>query len=325
MFDIYLAINNTVNAALITNCARRKASASGDHIGLGDAFGSTVKELAFNWATLVAKSSSAGPAKDIYQGRSITEASIAASHLDHGLRIVSAGLGLVSADDPIPNYDATITGRQENSVSTVLGENVRPVAWWQELNRALGKPRPILRLLTELTDSLVVIAISGAYLELIQAELLEAVSDKCDRFLIITGASRTECPTTLQSYCLPYDSRFDGPDSPLPGTRSDFAQRAARHFVEAIYLNDPHATHEVYKRRVSDLMNSMRPWIRKAGRKCTDKQIINLIDQYWDVVDGRSSEMLRFFRDYLGIACEQSRFARLFHEAKRIRHPQLEI
>ena len=46
----------------------------------------------------------------------------------------------------------------------------------------------------------------------------------------------------------------------------------------------------------------------------TDVEIADLILANWERAEGKSSRMLRVLRDDLDIACEQSRFARLFRE-----------
>src|SRR3546814_9801405 len=71
-----------------------------------------------------------------------------------------------------------------------------------------------------------------------------------------TGGQRGRDPR-LHPWLMPYDDRLDGCDSPLPGTRSDFASRAAHHFVEAVVLDTPKASARS-EEHTSELQSLMR-------------------------------------------------------------------
>ena len=121
---------------------------------------------------------------------------------------------------------------------------------------------------------------------------------------------------------MPYDDRLDGPNSPVRGTRSDFPQRAARHFVKILASMDGNsASHHVDA--VTAELEHMRPPAKHNRRRLSDEEIRATIQSHWDVVDGQSSTMLRHLRDKLGVACEQSRFAELFRQIKDERRGQL--
>jgi hypothetical protein len=115
---------------------------------------------------------------------------------------------------------------------------------------------------------------------------------------------------------MPDESRFSGPDSPLPGTLSDFAQRAMRHFVQAVLPRAPAGgdatSHQV---AVEQSLIGLRSQADIRRNRVPDGEIIELIARHWTRADGKSARMLRLLRDQLGLACEQGRFARLFQEA----------
>ena len=55
---------------------------------------------------------------------------------------------------------------------------------------------------------------------------------------------------------------------------------------------------------------------RLIRERHTDEQLSALITEHWNEAGRSASRMLRYFRDELGIACEQARFARLFARAQ---------
>jgi hypothetical protein len=126
-------------------------------------------------------------------------------------------------------------------------------------------------------------------------------------------------PETLRPFLLPYDARFDGPDAPLPGTRSDFAQRSLSHFVEAVLAHHAQADFDGHAEAVERLLSGLRRRSTPGRTRQPDKEIIALIRRHWNEARGQSSRMLRLLRDDLGVACEQGRFRTLFLAARERR------
>jgi hypothetical protein len=115
---------------------------------------------------------------------------------------------------------------------------------------------------------------------------------------------------------MPYDDRLDGPDSTNRGTRSDFAGRALRHFAE-LTRGEPqgHSAAE-HAAKVSATLDGWRMPAKVARIRHDDAALLDLIRAHWDAERGSSSRLLRRFRDDLGIACEQGRFAKLAREVR---------
>src|SRR3546814_14197934 len=96
---------------------------------------------------------------------------------------------------------------------------------------------------------------------------------------------------------MPYDDRLDGCDSPLPGTRSDFASRAAHHFVEAVVLDTPKAGAEARAKRVVTLLTNWRaPSLTSTPRR-SDAELLALISHHWEETDGRAARWLQLGRE----------------------------
>ena len=113
---------------------------------------------------------------------------------------------------------------------------------------------------------------------------------------------------------MPIDERLDGPDSGLRGTKGDFAQRAARFFVEEVLEQNPAGTAQEHADALLEIIKNWQPPTKHARRRMSDDEIKDEIRAGWAAVEGKSSAMLRYFRDTRGLACEQTRFKNLFHE-----------
>jgi len=257
-----------------------------------------------DWFRHIAAAPTASAAIDMYVGRAFQLACKAARNLAGDLLIASAGLGLVEATTPIPLYEATVSG--QSSVAAHFAFS--PQDWWSEL---LSKspysthwPPP---------EQTILVAASGPYLEMIQSNLL---IHPVENLRIFCRVKPVAMPAELRPALMPYDARFDGPESPLPGTIADFASRALLHFAEAVWSNTPLGSLREHRQRVEKFANGWSASKRRSGRSVSDAEVIELIERHAPRVGGRSTAMLRLLRDDLGVACEQKRFQKLFRTAK---------
>ena len=227
------------------------------------------------------------------------------------LLVVSAGLGLVEAAAEVPPYACTVSVGAADSVAARVTGAFRVEDWWGALREA----SPFSRSLTDLIvkeDGPVLIALSETYLSMVAQELCSLPTSALARVRLFTRTPRARVAPALLPFLMPYDDRLDGPDSPVRGTRSDFAARALHHFVRLGNAGSVVDDGAAVGRALSGWRMPARPMrIRRD-----DEELLGLMRRHWGEVGGRSSQLLRLFRDDLGIACEQSRFAML---ARRVR------
>jgi hypothetical protein len=254
---------------------------------------------------------------DLYCGRGFSEFSNAVKLLDKPeCFVISAGLGLVNGNDLVPNYNLTIATGTVNSI--LKGSDFSALQWWEAINRRRNATAtPVSDLILRKKSGLILIGISKPYLSLISAEL-ESLTDKqlVNTRLIgpISGAGLSE---KLKKILMPYNHNFDGPDSPNPGTKADFAQRVFKHFVESVLTETPNGSLSQHRDQVTIKIESMKPAKLQFDRlKLTDEEVVAKIKEFWEVCNGASGTTLRYLRDQ-GFACEQSRFARIFREVKQ--------
>jgi hypothetical protein len=224
---------------------------------------------------------------------------------------VSAGLGLVDTRSAVPAYSLTVTGGDPDSIAHKVKGAFAPGDWWRSLQDALGTSKGALAHLLSSRSGLAILALPSTYLELLTDELRAMPAHALSRVRIV-GPPRGSISAELAHVWMPYDARFDGAGSPNPGTRGDFAQRAARHFAEAVVRWAPEGTPVDHANMVERLLEPLSP-LGHPRRVCgSDAELIAVIRELLPQSGGRSGETLRLLRRHAGRACEQGRFRRLF-------------
>ena len=303
---------------LATNCSNRKTIPIEKRLQAAALPKASLKEIGIVWRTWLKEHPYRLPAENLYSGRGTIEAKLAATAANASHWFVSAGLGLVEATEKVPGYDLTVSGNTPNQIQAkIKGSSFNSQAWWGELAKRTRPHRTFARLIENRKAKLVVLALPSNYLRMVLLDLDNLDTSTLKKKVRIIGPPKSAVPPHLQSLWIPYDTRLDGPDSPFPGTRSDFPQRAARHFLESIWSIAPKASAEKHALIVRKaLANFSYPIIPKR-KQLSDHEILLLIEANWSRAEGKSGRMLRIFRDEEYIACEQSRFKDLFNHVKR--------
>lgn len=230
------------------------------------------------------------------------------------LYVVSAGLGLVEGTASIPSYSLSIIAGSEDNILTKLGSDGRISHWWNRLTHHEHRNR-FQEILSKHPNVLVLAALPSAYLHMIAADLLD-LSEADRSRLRLFGYGGESIDERLWHCVMPYDTRLDSSDSPIRGARSDFAQRAMRHFVEFILAQDPKGSAQRHAARVEAALRMWTVPPTYHRTRVTDEEIVALIREHWSAAQGQSTRMLRLLRDDLGVACEQGRLSQLFRRAR---------
>lgn len=292
-------------ASIVTNCTQRKSRDVG--ADLADVVhGRNLGQLAGNWRSHVSKAPISGCAATLYQGRSIADVTAVAKLLSSPWYIVSAGLGLLSADEDIPAYECTVAPGSELSIRLKrLGATAAD--WWNALNEA--HPTPLSRLIE---NGPTLLALPSTYLGMVRDDLQSVSVEGAANLRIFTStAGASLVPPSLAACVMPYDERLESVPG-YAGTRTDFAQRALRHFVEKLNAVGLSAS-QAHSLVASSLLRRKRP-TRTSGVRMSDAEIRRVLKKNWRQYDGRSSKLLRYLRDEVGISCEQKRFSRIWQD-----------
>ncbi|NYT32059.1 hypothetical protein [Rhizobium sp. WYCCWR 11128] len=298
---------------ILTACTQRKRIPTDPLLCARDLPIGTLRQVADAWLAKVATINDVAPAKDIYCGRSFVEAKKAAASAQAELHIVSAGLGLVHGEQDIPSYNLTVSQGSPDCILNKLQDH-GGADWWV----ALGG-RQALHDVFDRSGGLILIALPSPYFRMVAPALHGVSGALCERMRIVGGCDVPDLNPRLEHVRLPYDDRLDGPQSTLPGTRSDFASRAIRHFVENVLSAAPLATAKEHAELVEVALAGWDRPSPKSGTRMSDYDLKSIVRDHWSRADGRSTKLLRILRDELNIACEQKRFSRLTAEIREER------
>lgn len=301
---------------VLTSCTNRKKVAPVQGLSAHDLPVAPPAVVAATWVQRLSAAVGRVRVSDLYSGRAFSEARAAAAESKAALYVLSAGLGIVAADAQAPGYALTIVRSAPDCVLRRVAECGDAAQWWMHLAAAQGVAMPVANLVRQYPSQRIVIACSSAYVQMIQADLQSLPDDELLRVRLIGPQMSATLPERLASLVMPYDGRFDGPRSPNPGTRSDFPQRAARHFLSLPLEASPRAP--AADAGVVRAVLGSWPWPTTIRRKTqSDEEIRTLIEAHWHRAGGNSARMLRILRDELQVACEQKRFAGLFRGIKQ--------
>lgn len=299
---------------VITSCTTRKRKPIAAGLNMASIADGALPAVALAWSARLGQSKERHPASDIYGGRGFQEAAGVAKALDARLLIVSAGLGLIAADTAIPAYGCTVLVDAADSVRARIQSGFSLAAWWGELRERSPFAQPLAKPV-EGSNGLILFALSDAYLEMLSPEIAALPADALARVRIFTRAPESRIAPDLLPLVMPYDDRLDGPDSSIRGTRSDFASRALAHFTGLQLAGS--ATDDAAL--VAAAIHKWRMPIKVKRVRHDDAALLALMHDHWDAAKGSSSRLLRVFRDDIGVACEQSRFAALARQVREER------
>ncbi len=303
-------ISPVKNWHIVTNCSSIKKRV--DASITADCLRENFNDFCIRWTTNVKFSNSKVSALETYGGRAFIEAVSAARKLGTELHVVSAGLGLISESQQIPNYSLTIS-KGNGSIASWLREQEKSSSdWWTKLNLHLGKSNSIQKLIK--SSEGVILALPSTYLEMIAKEL-EQLDEKLISkiFIISSTAGQQMLSEKLKNRALPYNENLDGSEN-YQGTRNDFAQRALKHFVTEIDFKNRDIND--IKNAITSYLNLFEKPVIPVRAKLNDDAILLLIERNWSSVGGTRDKLHRYLRDSALVACEQNRFGILWNKVR---------
>ena len=294
---------------VVASCTARKRGSKDAVTITPDMMGLTLGDTVENWRKAVALRVAERSAGDLYSGRSVTEVHRAVGLSKSQLFFVSAGMGLVAAQDKIPAYDISPAKPNGGLAAALSHHQSSPADWWSCVSS-----NGLSRLIRQHKDQQILVALPSTYLKMVALDLARVNPGDLERLSIFTshfGAS--EVPEFLRSTVMPYDDRLESV-SEYAGTRADFPQRALRHFVQE--LRGPHETSRESRLRVEQSLVGYGLREVPVRQRLGDAQVKALIRGRWKSCQGHSSRLLRALRDEELVACEQGRFANLWREVR---------
>lgn len=226
---------------VLTACTSRKTQAVPDALRMRGIPRGSLDEVGRAWARAVNDAAPVCAAQALYAGRDYRRLAG-----PNRLHVVSAGLGLLAPDTPVPSYDATVAAGVEDSVFARILGKASPRAWFATLQARSRYALPVHALSG---DGLILAALPSRYLAMIADDLVRLGPD---RLRLFTGARR-DVPDALQNSLMPYDGLLadvPGYNGPLVG----FAERALSHFLAEIHPLQPDGDRLGHQRAVRDAL-----------------------------------------------------------------------
>lgn len=257
------------------------------------------------WTKVVASLPARRRASELYGGRGFGLAREAASRAAAELYVISAGLGLVHSERAIPSYGVTVSDRGDQAIARRVVGRFDPASWWAAVSR--GAHSESLASVAHRHRGLLLMALTTPYAAMIGSELAALPAEARSRMRLFGHGLAAVLPEPLAGSVMPYDARLD---AAVPGTRTDFAQRALRHFCQHMPLDGSLDT-AGSAQEVGKLLASYQAPTAPVRPRRSDEEMVSLIAGHLHHTTG-IGRILRLVRDSDGLACEQARFSRLY-------------
>lgn len=321
---------------LVVTCTDRKAVAPEPELRVRALPASGGVPSASTWLHRLAKAPQNHLARDLYQGEMWScaldlEAAAAEVRGAAGVRlwVVSAGFGLVSANDYIASYAATFASPSPDFVGgTAVGSDATLAAqdWWHHLInlKSRGAPRS-LEELARSAEGDVLVVLSNSYVRACLGDLVRAV--RANEALTVISPSAQRFPQ-LRDAAPPFDARLlttdddrlTGVARPIArGTRMSLNLRVARLLVE--HCGADAVRRDLTSSYLSRLTAAQPPLRRFTRDAMTDAQVTKFITDALAQESVSKTSLLQRLRSD-GMQCEQKRFGRLYGEV--VNSPMLE-
>ena len=306
---------------IVLSCTSRKRTGANSYPRLSEVVANDVESRARAWISKLDGTPSTHSVRELYAGEywraGLDLAERASLLLPTSTWVLSAGLGLISLNDVVPAYGATLASGHKDSVVRVTDErSAREVRrkWWSELaawRGPVGPSRP--RLVSDLArdrSATIVVCAGRDYLSAVAPDLVEASVALDPGQMLVFGSGPPETGLASAWVQVPGQLRIR-----FGGTMSSTGVRVASAMVAEIERSGGLHGDEA-RRRVASWSAATSPLPRFERKRLSDRDIELWITSDLEAHPGsmNKSAALRRLRDD-GLACEQARFGRLHDRA----------
>lgn len=294
---------------VVVNCTSKKTAAAGEGLCARNLERGDVAYLAKEWRSRVEGASAQQvPARELYSGRAFALASNMAERAGADLYVLSAGMGFVKQDALIPPYNLSVApGTDDCILLRAGGEPFTASQWWAALHETQGA-RPLVDLLSQRPNAMLILAATGPYIKMVEAELASLTATQISRLRIVGPTRANGLPEILRPSVMPYDDRLNDADLGLQGTRFDFAARALSHFVGLVGCNERIQSPQDDAKRVRLSLAKHQAPERLQRERIDAAALQRHVRMLKKAGESKTSALAKLRKD-LGYACEQQRFS----------------
>ena len=304
---------------LLVPCTKRKNGFCHSDLAFRTLPPAQVVSLACDWHRRAECVDDRRTAQELYSGvgwASTCAAYAAAKHYGScNLHILSAGFGLVHAQDRLPTYSATFSPEEDQIAKRILNPGLpvhRHQAWWQAINTIRGMGGTPIS--TELDPANRCIVAAGIhYIQACAEDLTRFGQERPEGLLIVcVGAAEAALGSDLWQCTLPIGVQIE---SLLGGPRSTLNQRVVQWLLTEVVPKTG------WKRRnleayVSETLSSIQSCVQPQRQRISDDEVVVWIRQALRQEPSLTISRLLALLRQSNLACEQNRFSRLAQSAR---------
>lgn len=295
---------------IVVNCSAQKTVEPQTRLLARTLRRGALESVCSEWQTRLHEALERHTAGGLYAGRSFRHAVTAATRLSAELRIVSAGMGLLAVDTPVPSYSLTISGGSPDSILE-RGSSKTPFTaaeWWDSLVSG-GERMSLRRLVCARPSALIVLALTQPYLRMLGPDLSRCSPEVLARVRIITSGTAPRLPLILQPLVMPYDDRVNDHGLSIKGTAFDYTGRALLHFTDLIGRTHAFGNAAIHARRVRQSLAHRTAPSRTIRQRIDDGSLQSVVRKLKRKHLSRTAALVHL-RGVMSIACQEERFAR---------------
>jgi hypothetical protein len=302
---------------IIASCSSKKRikPANGLDESAPNAF--DLNAFATKWVATVRGTKVTTNPNNMYAGVGFVAIRNAVEYLNADVKFLSAGMSLVDSNQNIPSYNLTINNNGGPTPFAKVDVSGNSNDWWNALNRAYGYQEPIYNAIKQ-HDGFVYIALPALYLEMVKPELVKVVNEFPHKIRIISS-TKIKVGDALAKVTIRYDQRLNKLENGPSGANASFSQRALLHFSRVI--KDNHAEYFSASEQqglVDNYFKNIDERKITKRAKISEEELVNHVQKALHKKLIPRSKLLENLRQIDGIACEQSRFYRVYDQVTKL-------
>ncbi|MGR6751297.1 hypothetical protein [Aeromonas sp. s7(2024)] len=279
-------------------------------------------ELALSWSNLITENMQNNQPTDainLYKGSHWTNALKAKKHEFVDLWVISAGLGLINANDSTINYQATFTPNCDDSIPTYgMTSKESSRVWWSHLCKIknnYSRCKSIAHLMQSKHDELFIIAGSNIYINAILDDLIQGakfLSNPQKQLVIITSSTESFSEKKIIKDCFLSSSKLMLPWLKCNATSLNIC--LANKFIEL--LKEQNFDYCSTKNSINQMHNTIPAIVKSDKIKCTDEYLRIYISTELQSNSNLSATKCLIKLRSSGRCAEERRFRKVFLDIK---------
>ena len=316
-----MGVNSYSRTALVVPCTKSKSQSVEAAMRFSDLVSDSCALGVRRWLQAADQCETLTVARSLYAGTG-WKCTLRAQELLNDsceLWIASAGFGLVAGDERLPAYEATFAAQENRVADRLLGfksPSTAHAAWWAAINDARGKTLTPLQTTFDNYERVIVV-LSAPYMTALRSdlELLAKALGPDALWLVAVGAQSQTLSPALRECVVPLTSDIE---QLVMGARVTLNMRALIWWLEEI-VPVAGCNRTAQKREIECQLRGLKPKVMIKKQALNDEEVVNWIEKQRDMMGqkwprGGKTGLLQTLRAN-GLACEQSRFSRLYEVA----------